>query len=164
MLIEYYNILELSPGATPDEIKSAYKRLAIKYHPDKNDNYDAEEKFKKISEAYQYLINIDNNSCNNFSNISPEDIFNEFFKINLESTNISTSNNVNININNLFSNILSQSFMESNNSNIQGYNNISRQSNINIQNGKRIEHIVEIKNGIRSERTIITDLNSRLFP
>ena len=55
---EAYKILELSPGASAEEIKRSFKRLALKYHPDKNkDNQDAEDKFKKINSAYQLLTN-----------------------------------------------------------------------------------------------------------
>ena len=53
---DYYAVLGLEKGASDDEIKRAFRKLAIKYHPDKNQgNKEAEEKFKDINEAYQIL-------------------------------------------------------------------------------------------------------------
>ena len=53
---DYYNLLGVSRSATPEEIKKAYRGLAMKYHPDKNQgNKIAEEKFKQITEAYEVL-------------------------------------------------------------------------------------------------------------
>ena len=56
MTKDYYAILGISRNATQEEIKRAYRRLALQYHPDKNPgNREAEEKFKEITEAYQVL-------------------------------------------------------------------------------------------------------------
>ena len=55
---DYYDVLGVSRNADQAEIKSAYRKLAIKYHPDKNpDNKEAEEKFKEAAEAYEVLSN-----------------------------------------------------------------------------------------------------------
>ena len=53
---DYYSILGVNKNASQEEIKKAYKKLAIKYHPDKNQgNKEAEEKFKEVNEAYSVL-------------------------------------------------------------------------------------------------------------
>ena len=54
---DYYEVLGLSKGASEGEIKKAYRKLALKYHPDKTDgDSNAEEMFKRIVTAYENLL------------------------------------------------------------------------------------------------------------
>lgn len=91
---DYYEVLGVSKSATADEIKKAYRKLAIKYHPDKNpDDKEAEEKFKEAAEAYDVLSNPDKRSrydqfghagaqgaggFGGFGGFSMDDIFSQF--------------------------------------------------------------------------------------
>jgi DnaJ-class molecular chaperone len=52
---DYYKILGVSRTATDDEIKKGYRKMALKYHPDKNKDPDAEDKFKEVAEAFEVL-------------------------------------------------------------------------------------------------------------
>ncbi len=57
---DYYEILGIGKSSSPEEIKKAYRKVAIQFHPDKNpDNKAAEEKFKEAAEAYEVLSNVD---------------------------------------------------------------------------------------------------------
>jgi curved DNA-binding protein len=86
MADDYYKILRVDKKASLDDIKKAYRKLALQYHPDKNpDNKEAEEKFKKINEAYAVLSDpekrqqYDNFGSDAFSRrFSQEDIFRNF--------------------------------------------------------------------------------------
>jgi molecular chaperone DnaJ len=79
---DYYEILGLSRSASDAEIKDAYRKLALKYHPDRNKSPDAEDKFKEISEAYAVLSDADKRRQYDMlghvgfdQRYSPEDIF-----------------------------------------------------------------------------------------
>ena len=60
---DYYEVLGVQKGASAEDIKKAYRKLALKYHPDRNpDNKEAEEKFKEAAEAYEVLSDDDKRS------------------------------------------------------------------------------------------------------
>jgi molecular chaperone DnaJ len=86
---DYYDILGVNRDSTKDEIKKAYRKLALKYHPDKNQgNIEAEAKFKEISEAYDTISDDEKRSkydryghtdgFSGFSNFGADDIFQNF--------------------------------------------------------------------------------------
>lgn len=58
MGVDYYNVLKVNRSATDEDLKKAYRRLAMTWHPDKNpgNKVEAEAKFKQISEAYEAMI------------------------------------------------------------------------------------------------------------
>ncbi|KAJ1958377.1 Type I HSP40 co-chaperone, partial [Linderina pennispora] len=86
---KFYDVLGVSPNATDSEIKKAYRKLALKYHPDKNPN--AGDKFKEVSHAYEVLSDEQKrqmydqfgeagmNEGGGMGGINPEDLFSQFF-------------------------------------------------------------------------------------
>ena len=55
--MDYYAVLGVDKNSSITDIKKAYRKLALKYHPDKNNSNEAKEKFQQIAEAYQTLSN-----------------------------------------------------------------------------------------------------------
>jgi DnaJ-class molecular chaperone len=164
------NILELESNASPEEIKKAYKKLALKYHPDRQEQSlseeekkQAEEKFKQISEAYELLMNPE--KFNEFHNghpgfgegfVDPSELFNHIFR------------DMHMNQGNPFASMQGNPF-----ANMQGFqvnfnnpglnNNVMRSSSVFFVNGQRIEKVSETVNGVTHEHTIIGENMPNVF-
>ena len=103
---DYYLILGIEKNASDDEIKKSYKKLALQYHPDKNQgNDDATEKFKEIAEAYSVLINkekraqydVMGNVDDHFGGEDPFSVFNNIFQQHMGSfMNMRYENEINL--------------------------------------------------------------------
>jgi molecular chaperone DnaJ len=73
---DYYEVLGISKGATKEEIKNAYRKLALQYHPDRNKSTNAEEKFKEISEAYAVLSDDEKRKrYDTYGHVGAEEVF-----------------------------------------------------------------------------------------
>jgi DnaJ-class molecular chaperone len=145
------SILELQDNASHEEIKKAYKKMALKYHPDRQEQTlseeekkQAEEKFKQISEAYELLMNPDkfNNGPPGFGRgfVDPSELFNNIFR------------DLNMNHGNPFAN-MREFQVNFNNPGLN--NNVMRSSSVFFVNGQRIEKVSETVNGVTREHTVI---------
>lgn len=85
-MLDYYNVLGVERNANDDDIKKAYKKMAVKHHPDKGGD---EESFKKVAEAYEVLsdkekrrlydMGVYNRQGRQATFVNPHDIFKQFF-------------------------------------------------------------------------------------
>lgn len=146
---DYYKILEVDRDCETEEIKKTYKKLALKYHPDKNNGDDT--KFKEISEAYEVLS--DNNRRSQYDYNSSHDI------------NFSTFGHQFMNPDDLFKQIFQNSdldilasFMKDDNNNISS-NSFTKSvsSSVTIQNDKKIVKTTTVENGITTTEEKIYD-------
>jgi hypothetical protein len=133
-MLNNYQILGLNSNASDSEVKRRYKKLALKYHPDKNETPDASEKFQKISDAYNSIINRKSEPTNNLRQINPEELFRTMFS----QMKVDKISNINI------SPLPSQTTFTS--------------KSIQIIDGKVIEKITEKKNGVTRTRTIVREM------
>lgn len=73
---DYYEVLGVQKGASKEDIKGVYRKLALKYHPDRNKDPGAEEKFKEISEAYAVLSDDEKRKrYDTYGHVGPEEVF-----------------------------------------------------------------------------------------
>jgi len=148
----FYKELELENNASDVEVKKAYKKLAMKWHPDKNveNKEDAEVNFKKISEAYQILCDKEKYIRENgnkmpqsrgmppgFGFINPDELFKQFFQMNMGG-----GSGMNIHIGGM---------------GIPLRGSVMRSSNTIFENGKKIETVTEVINGVQRQQVIVTD-------
>ena len=110
---DYYKVLDIEKNATEEDIKKSYKKLALKYHPDRNQgDLACSEKFKELSEAYTVLSNKDKRSQydmlgsvdDNFDGEDPFFAFNNIFKQHM-SNFMNMQYEESINVGDIFSNI-----------------------------------------------------------
>tara|TARA_Y100001958_G_C21179359_1_gene509551 strand:- start:887 stop:1342 length:456 start_codon:yes stop_codon:yes gene_type:complete len=144
---DYYKILEVDRDCETDQIKKSYKKLALKYHPDKNNGDDT--KFKEISEAYEVLS--DNNRRSQYDYNSSHDI------------NFSTFGHQFMKPDDLFKQIFQNSdldilagFMKDDNISSNSFTK-SVSSSVTIQNGKKIVKTTTVENGITTTEEKIYD-------
>lgn len=156
--MNYYKILEVNRDATNDQIKKSYRKLALKWHPDKNFNKElADKKFKEITEAYQVLSDSNKRASYDkfgksdvFINTNPFDIFNQMFK---NDPFFSKNNMFN---DSFFNNSMFNDSFFNNKDGFTHFSSCSRSESI-INGKKRVEETKNI-NGVEVKKIIIDDV------
>ena len=154
------SILGLGETASQEDIKKAYKKLALKYHPDKQDpaasvdeKQIAETKFKEVAEAYDLLMNPDKlhkaNEGSGFGHgfVDPNELFNQIFRdMNMHHAHAQgQGQQVHINLGGFGINLG------------PGFNpGVMRSSSVCFINGQRVENITEVINGVTHQHTFVT--------
>ena len=173
-------ILELDNNASPEDIKKAYKKMALKYHPDRQDQSltveekkKAEDTFKQISEAYELLMNPEKfNNVNNCGHpgfargfVDPNELFNQIFRDMNMSQGHPFSNMFEVHMNGGIPNGgMPNGGMPNGGMPNGGMNNrVMRSSSVFFINGQKIEKITEIINGVAHEHTVISGNNPEQF-
>lgn len=169
--MDYYKILGLSKNCSENDIKKSYRKLALKWHPDRNpqNKKEAEDNFKKISESYQVLsdkklrkeydmggnINIQNQN----NNFDPFDIFDTFFNDNFDFINQFNRKRYSNNffyptsdfINQIHEKRYSNNFSNPT-SDFNSFSNFSsRKESIRIMNGQSVKETVIEENNKKTE-------------
>jgi DnaJ-class molecular chaperone len=177
---DLYKILNIEKNANIDDIKKSYKKLAFKYHPDKNSSKDSEKRFKDISEAYEILSNetkrnnydkfgydgIDNNFIN------PMDLFQNLF--NIDFSNIHNDLNSNIFV---FSDLSGDSFSMNNLKNKMNYYidctirelyyGVKKEfsiSHMTRKGEKNTKYIINVKKGTKDGDNIVVKEGGNYIP
>tara|TARA_Y100000591_G_scaffold129997_1_gene111407 strand:- start:325 stop:768 length:444 start_codon:yes stop_codon:yes gene_type:complete len=147
MYQHYCNILGVNPDINDLELKKEYKKLCLKYHPDKNNGINTDERFKEIVDAYNNILKIredkeriqmQNQNCEHINIHEQYEIFNKIFR-NMDINQMRNMTNINI------SALPSQATYTT--------------RTVEIINGKMIEKIKEKKNGVTRTKTIIRDIS-----
>ena len=165
-------ILELGANASPEDIKKAYKKMALKYHPDRQEQSlsaeekkQAEEKFKQISEAYELLMNPDkfntmNNGAPGFGRgcVDPNELFAQIFRdMNIHQGHGQGHGHP---FGNIFEVHMNGGMPFGG---MPNNNNVMRSSSVFFINGQKIEKVTEIINGVAHEHTFISGNNPEQF-